>query len=283
MTPETPPDFAAILEQESGRDAIPDHVEVAPADHLSLGGTLGEGLPRAVNLALKTAPTLIPLVVIGYPIVLGMALLFVVLVIGLIGGLGALLAMYGQTPSYALAVFGGYFVSLFVLSLGFMLCIAIVGGPFQVALFRSHWRAVDEASSFGVLDGIRGGFRLDLWFTASTLTFCRMLGLACLIVPGILFEAMTNLVLPAMIIDGLSLPQALWRSLRHFLKAPFWHLGLGIVEFILEAALSTLIPLFGSAVHATLQIHLSLHAYRVAFPATDVPSRHLDGSDVEPG
>lgn len=284
----TPDDAPGPPGSERPQPGIPDHVPAAQPDHLSLGQTVSEGLGQALPGFLKTAASMVPLILGGTALTFVAAALFLVVMFALAGGFTWL--MGSQTlgsgplsPRAALALLGGYLFVVVAASYGFIVVIAAIISPFYVAMLRSHWRSLQDDSSLGVLDGIRGGFRLDLLLGATVLLSAQSIGFTLLLVPGILVDAATNLTLPGMVIDELGFWRALGRSVRHFLRAPIWHIGLAFIDFVLSAALNSFLPFVGFAVAVSLQIHLTLHAYRDAFPVPDVPSRHPDGAGAEPG
>jgi len=217
----------------------------------SIGQTWLAGLPFLGVLLLSYA-----LLVVG------------VVTVALVVGVGVVgLVPPSASVSWGLGVVSTGLLVYLVAALGLIALMFACLAPSMQAIYRAHARFILHEQPLGVMDGARGSFRshsLNAWLAvALTLEY---FGYMLLIVPGVVFAAATAFVVPAMVLDELSLLQALRRSLGHFFRAPMFHVALAFVDGLVMLAINSAIPFIGILLALPLSTQLHLRAYLEAFP-----------------
>ncbi|MFK7927216.1 MAG: hypothetical protein AB8H79_03455 [Myxococcota bacterium] len=225
----------------------------------ALGPTVGAALGQALPGLLRTGLTAIPISL--FAIVLTTTLTVTTLAYVVVMLTWAPTANISNLP----LVHGIYSVLAF-LTLPLATCVL---APLQTAMSHSHWKHLRDDVDLGIMDGMRGGFsNPPLLFWMWAYLTCTVFGYLCFVIPGLLIEAAFGFVAPAMIVHQLTFRQAIARSLRHFIDAPMWHLGLTVIDQLLAMALGSLIPILGTGLGVSFSLHVTLRAYVEAYPAT---------------
>lgn len=158
-------------------------------------------------------------------------------------------------------------IGLLIAAMYVLLASVFLAPPTQ-AMFRAHWRHLQDGQPLGVMDGVRGGTRSwSVNVALVAILTLQTVGYLLLFLPGVLVDAALGFVVPAMVIHELPLHRAVGRSLAHFLRAPVWHIGLSLVDGLVAAALNGLVPVLGGLVSIPLTLQLDLRAYLDAYPA----------------
>jgi hypothetical protein len=248
--------------------ATPEPPAAPPAG--GLGPLLSDAVTDLVEALPHVWKAALPPVVAGVVITAGLIVALVSLAISGLFSIAA--ALYGAAGVSGTLGILGFFSGLALLAGGLG---ALLWAPFLHAHLRAHALHLQGGPPLGVADGWRHGWRdptLTLWLALEALL--QTAGFLLLFLPGLVVDAALGFVAPARIVHGLPLPAAIARSLRHFVRAPLWHIGLSAVDTLTAVALGSALPIVSGIVVLPLVHRLRLRAYLEAFPpASPEPAR----------
>jgi hypothetical protein len=237
-----------------------------------------DDLPSPADLASTSLPifmdNVMPMLMLGLAqttVAFGAAMILVPLGMCAMGvvmfGSGAVAALAGSDASdvvqglTALAVFGFYFLMLGLIIIGG----AVITGPFMGSIMRGldrHLAGEGEASFHDLYNTAKDQPLKDIGSTL-LLSFAIMLGLPFCYVGALVPAFILMWFTWSCELDGLSLPNAIRRSVATVRAHPVWCLGVFALGFAF-AFVGAYVPIVGPV--AALMYYV--RAYRAVFPRT---------------